>query len=671
MTINAKLIPLIFAIALIVPIGVVSAQENTDNANTEFNPPDFEDFTDDSVKGPVGIVDELYEAHDELTSIMQRQSLGDFTTPDLPFVMTYVDEEKGDLVVVMHVMAAMVGIEYDEDEVQIALGYDIPVEIMYGDFQLDASQSRINSWKQYYMDYCIPVQAGYQAVCTLYAGYLADNGVDVSTLTSSVPTTTTPTSDTSPCDVSAGSLACYYYTQYLNRCIPTHTTSRCNTYATQITTAGYTVPTSVPTTTPTPSTPVEPNPTNVVAVLNGNSITVTWTSPSVDIENYKVYPYVDNSRGSRSYVTTESFTVSPVSEGSSYKFKVKAYYDERLNGRSSSSYVYSNVIDVPRTTVLDTINPVITTQGDITVQTTNTDGTQVGFTVTATDETDGSTSVICNPTSGSNFPIGTTRVECTSSDSAENAVTEFFNIIVNLFTPTSSVTEFYGGNQYVMWYQNSTGIFGTPSTLTIGAINSTGFMGVVVSGHGLGLDVGATFVSHSIGENVTNVEITREIVPVHFGGNVDAAFIPITEPNIVVGSKVQASNRTIIDVTQGNLTSIQRGLSLTIYGVHNNGDGNLLFKDATLSQRGISFTNMGVALYPSIGGDSGSPIIHHLNGESKLVGVHQGGICLFSSISEGQTQINVTNNSQFCTGDDYYYKVFSAWENVRQILNLN
>ena len=103
MTINAKLIPLIFAIALIVPIGVVSAQENTDNANTEFNPPDFEDFTDDSVKGPVGIVDELNAAHNLVTNIM----IGDPTVitnenlsvDDIYLQAVYVDEENEKLVI--------------------------------------------------------------------------------------------------------------------------------------------------------------------------------------------------------------------------------------------------------------------------------------------------------------------------------------------------------------------------------------------------------------------------------------------------------------------------------------------------------------------------------------------------------------------------------------------
>lgn len=38
-----------------------------------------------------------------------------------------------------------------------------------------------------------------------------------------------------PCDVSSGSVICYYYNRFIDRCIPTYTTSRCHTYARIIT----------------------------------------------------------------------------------------------------------------------------------------------------------------------------------------------------------------------------------------------------------------------------------------------------------------------------------------------------------------------------------------------------------------------------------------------------
>ena len=78
---------------------------------------------------------------------------------------------------------------------------------------------------------------------------------------------------------------------------------------------------------------------------------------------------------------------------------------------------------------------------------------------------------------------------------------------------------------------------------------------------------------------------------------------------------------------------------------------------------------MGIAIYPSVSGDSGSPIIHHNTIDANLVGIHRGGTCIFDAASEGQPLINVTDTS-LCVVDNYYYKVFSAWENVKEALSL-
>ena len=47
---------------------------------------------EDPTVGHVAIVNELTATHKDLTGIMEAQSAGDYTTPDYPFVMTYVDE---------------------------------------------------------------------------------------------------------------------------------------------------------------------------------------------------------------------------------------------------------------------------------------------------------------------------------------------------------------------------------------------------------------------------------------------------------------------------------------------------------------------------------------------------------------------------------------------------
>ena len=139
-------------------------------------------------------------------------------------------------------------------------------------------------------------------------------------------------------------------------------------------------------------------------------------------------------------------------------------------------------------------------------------------------------------------------------------------------------------------------------TITIGATNSSDVAGIVTAAHTLALDHDSTFLYHEISsDNSTFTKITDELVPVHYGNNVDVAFIPITEPNIVVGSKVQALNGTVIDVSQGLLENVARGERLNIYGIFSNGDGLLLFKNATVFDRelpdpsqGNVLSNMGV-----------------------------------------------------------------------------
>jgi hypothetical protein len=49
---------------------------------------------------------------------------------------------------------------------------------------------------------------------------------------------------------------------------------------------------------------------------------------------------------------------------------------------------------------------------------------------TATDDVDGDVPVRCTPESGSDFPLGTTTVTCTASDSSGNAATASFNVSI-------------------------------------------------------------------------------------------------------------------------------------------------------------------------------------------------------------------------------------------------
>jgi|GEM_PF-2929224 len=128
--------------------------------------------------------------------------------------------------------------------------------------------------------------------------------------------------------------------------------------------------------------------------------------------------------------------------------------------------------------VSDADAPVITVPDDITVDSADNSGTEVDYTVTATDNEDGEVTPICSPASGSVFPIGTTEVDCSATDSSDNTGTASFNVTVNftgstgggggkLGTSGSSVPNFSatGGSVLGASAFNFTVDFGEGSTL--------------------------------------------------------------------------------------------------------------------------------------------------------------------------------------------------------------
>ncbi|MGW4732162.1 HYR domain-containing protein [Streptomyces shenzhenensis] len=73
-------------------------------------------------------------------------------------------------------------------------------------------------------------------------------------------------------------------------------------------------------------------------------------------------------------------------------------------------------------TVNDVTAPVVTVV-DRTVEATGGNGAVIDFTATAEDTVDGTLPVTCDPASGTRFPVGTTRVTCTATDSSGNTGT--------------------------------------------------------------------------------------------------------------------------------------------------------------------------------------------------------------------------------------------------------
>ena len=85
-------------------------------------------------------------------------------------------------------------------------------------------------------------------------------------------------------------------------------------------------------------------------------------------------------------------------------------------------------------------DPIISGATDITVYTGDTNGKNVSFSPTATDSIDGTVAVDCSPASGFLFPIASTTVTCTASNSAFATTTVPFVVGVVLDTTAPVIT---------------------------------------------------------------------------------------------------------------------------------------------------------------------------------------------------------------------------------------
>jgi hypothetical protein len=90
--------------------------------------------------------------------------------------------------------------------------------------------------------------------------------------------------------------------------------------------------------------------------------------------------------------------------------------------------------------VRDTSAPVLSLPSSVSAPATGPGGAMVAYSATASDAVDGSLSVVCSPPSGFLFPLGTTNVKCSVTDSHGNAATGNFNVtVLNPTPPTVGV----------------------------------------------------------------------------------------------------------------------------------------------------------------------------------------------------------------------------------------
>ncbi|MEA2415845.1 MAG: hypothetical protein QOI58_2502 [Thermoanaerobaculia bacterium] len=91
-------------------------------------------------------------------------------------------------------------------------------------------------------------------------------------------------------------------------------------------------------------------------------------------------------------------------------------------------------------TVVDTTPPALSLPANITAEATGPSGRAVSYTATANDLVDGSRPVTCDHASGSTFPLGTTTVQCTATDTHNNTAHGSFTVTVRDTTPPTIVS---------------------------------------------------------------------------------------------------------------------------------------------------------------------------------------------------------------------------------------
>ena len=83
----------------------------------------------------------------------------------------------------------------------------------------------------------------------------------------------------------------------------------------------------------------------------------------------------------------------------------------------------------------DTTPPRLALPGSVTVEAISRLGVAVTYTATAVDDSGPPPSIVCNPASGSVFPLGSTTVACTATDAAGNSSSGSFPVTVRDITP--------------------------------------------------------------------------------------------------------------------------------------------------------------------------------------------------------------------------------------------
>lgn len=188
-----------------------------------------------------------------------------------------------------------------------------------------------------------------------------------------------------------------------------------------------------------------PDQTQEATSSAGASFTLNGTGSSDPLGGPLSYSWAGPFAGSPASGASPTFTLPPPTAPNQ-----SATYTVTLTVKNSAGVTSTDAVAL---TVRDTTAPVINgIPGPITTSATDPGGATVSYgPISANDAVDGSRSVLCVPASGSVFPLGTTTVNCTSTDTRANSITASFAVTVvkastSLQTPIVAGINFVGNN---------------------------------------------------------------------------------------------------------------------------------------------------------------------------------------------------------------------------------
>jgi len=152
-------------------------------------------------------------------------------------------------------------------------------------------------------------------------------------------------------------------------------------------------------------------PTLLSQEATGPHTAVTWTATATDLVSGPVEVDCDPGSGAAFGVGTTTIT---------------CWARDGAGNLASGSFSVE---------VHDTTPPEVTVPADLTAEATAVDGAAATFAASAADLVDGEVTTSCAPLSGSRFPIGTTTVSCSATDTHGNTGTSSFEVTVQDTTP--------------------------------------------------------------------------------------------------------------------------------------------------------------------------------------------------------------------------------------------